>query len=70
MHKKIPERVTLAQMHTGIRATDSVQAAGGWTGGACANEISADEIDGTTAASFKGRTAAKGASTAGVAVQQ
>ena len=57
-------------MQQGIRATDSVQAAGGWTGGACAKEISADEIEGTTGGSFRESETAKGASTVGIAVQQ
>jgi hypothetical protein len=70
MHKKIPELVTQAQMHQSIRATDSVQAAGGWTGGACAKEISADVIEGATGGSFRESETAKGASTVGVAVQQ
>lgn len=54
----------------GIRASDSGQAAGGCTGGACAKDVSEAESEGTAGASSNAFAASKGGSAAQAAIVQ
>jgi hypothetical protein len=67
---KLPEPEAQARARKGDRASDSGQADGGWTGGACAKDVSEATGEGATGACFNGGETIKGASVAYVAVQQ
>jgi hypothetical protein len=68
--KIFPDPEKQAQERKRARATSSGQAEGGWTGGACAKEVSVGELAGAIGGSFKESDDSNGASAAEVAVQQ